>query len=235
MYTDVRRSWFTLPVTFSETACTVGVEEFLAAAKEQGVVEKLDNTTSLTIFAPLKVHKGLKVLDYVVADTVDYSPYLAERTYTAISGAKIVITKDKDGSFLVNGGKLVQEDAIVTNGVMHTFEIVSAPARECVEPVTDPIRRSPTRATRATRATTRSSATTTRRLPSTRPRLFTRLPPTTSPPLPTTSPPLPPTRLPTTSPPLPTRLPTTSPQLPTRPPRTTRPHSSPLSTHLAVP
>jgi len=65
-------------------------------------------------------------LDYVVADVIDYSPYAVAHTYTVTSGAKIVITKDKDGSFLINRGKLVQEDTIATNGVMHTFENVSA-------------------------------------------------------------------------------------------------------------
>ncbi|KAI5852080.1 hypothetical protein BZA05DRAFT_444641 [Tricharina praecox] len=115
-------SWFTIPLTFSDTACAVGAENFLDAAKEQGVVDTIDNTTSITIFAPKNPTKSCNVLDYVVADTVEYSPYLSARTYTAISGAKIVVTKDKDGSFRVNGDKIAQTDIMLKNGVMHTLD-----------------------------------------------------------------------------------------------------------------
>jgi len=128
---DESGSWFTIPVTFSDTACAVDAQAFLDAAKKQGAVDKIDSTTSITIFAPLNPTKSCNVLDYVVADTVEYSPYLTPQTYTAISGAKIKVTKDKDGSIRINGDKIAQEDIILKNGVMHTINNVSLLATYC--------------------------------------------------------------------------------------------------------
>jgi uncharacterized surface protein with fasciclin (FAS1) repeats len=64
----------------------------------------------------------------VVNNFVAYSPSLVDGAFfRAANGEDITITVKKDGSKYANGIKIIQEDIVVENGVVHIVDGVSKP------------------------------------------------------------------------------------------------------------
>lgn len=120
-------SVFTQPAGFCETFEAIGspAQKFYDALVKADLLDYVENTPRLTIFAPVEVKGKINPKDYIVADLLGYSPYLSPgSSLTALSGKEIKITWDTAGGVgkLVDGKKIVKNDIIIKNGVIQFIE-----------------------------------------------------------------------------------------------------------------
>jgi Fasciclin domain len=153
-----------VPQNASTTAQTAGLTTLVSALSTAKLVEAVDTTPSVTIFAPtneafaalgvdlstLSATELGDILKYhVIAGTVGYSSALQdEQDVETLSGDSVKIIK-RDGKIFVNKAEVVQGNVILNNGVVHVINGVSVPnafgLMICIETLN---RRSSTLATR---------------------------------------------------------------------------------------
>lgn len=132
-----------MPRNASTTAQTAGLSTLASALSTAKLVEAVDTTPSVTIFAPtneafsalgfdlstLSAAELGDILKYhVIAGTVGYSSALKdEQDVETLSGDSVKIVK-RDGKIFVNEAEVVQANVILNNGVVHVINGVSSPA-----------------------------------------------------------------------------------------------------------
>ncbi|KAH6897988.1 FAS1 domain-containing protein [Coprinopsis sp. MPI-PUGE-AT-0042] len=145
----VINSVLNLPQNASTTAQTAGLTALVSALSTAELVEAVDTTPSVTIFAPtneafdaLGVDLSTlsptdlgEILKYhVIAGTVGYSSVLEEeQEVETLSGQSVRITK-RDGKVFVNDAEVVQGNVILSNGVVHVINGVLTPPTDGASP-----------------------------------------------------------------------------------------------------
>jgi uncharacterized surface protein with fasciclin (FAS1) repeats len=95
---------------------------FQRALLEQENLKMANSTAGITVFAPMRfgAFDQMDTASFMVNSTV-YFPQ--NGTLTSMSGAQLVIsTSERDGSTLVNGTRIVKQDILIANGVLHVLE-----------------------------------------------------------------------------------------------------------------
>ncbi|KAH4202714.1 hypothetical protein HBH61_056670 [Parastagonospora nodorum] len=137
----------TIPETASNTAIAAGLSSLAGALTAANLVETVDTTKDVTIFAPsnaafqaigsglgnLTTEQVTSVLTYhVVAGAVGYSSGLTNGTsLKTVNGANLTITV-VDGKVFVNGARVITPDVLVANGVVHVIDNVLNPANASI-------------------------------------------------------------------------------------------------------
>ncbi|KAH6905560.1 FAS1 domain-containing protein [Coprinopsis sp. MPI-PUGE-AT-0042] len=132
-----------LPQNASTTAQTAGLTTLVSALSTAELVEAVDTTPSVTIFAPsneaftalgvdlstLSATALGDILKYhVIAGTVGYSSALEDSQDVAtLAGGTVKIVK-RDGKIFVNDAEVVQGNVILSNGVVHVINKVLTPS-----------------------------------------------------------------------------------------------------------
>ncbi|MCJ1462719.1 hypothetical protein MMC07_001322 [Pseudocyphellaria aurata] len=132
----------TTPISISETALLAGLTDLAAALVATGLVETVDTTSDLTVFAPdnaafkkvasqvskLTTAQLTGILGYhAVKGPIGYSSKLKNgQTLTTTTGEKVTITIS-GGNIFVNDAKVIVPDVLVANGVVHIIDSVLSP------------------------------------------------------------------------------------------------------------
>lgn len=112
-------SWNILPGTLSETLEYSELTDALGTISQAGQTAALDDRAMITYFAYTDDSTSQPaVLDSVIYDFVGYTPNLESKSYTAGSGAAIVVSVE-GGKITVNGDEVVKADVPIRNGVVH--------------------------------------------------------------------------------------------------------------------
>jgi hypothetical protein len=96
---------------------------FQRALLEQGKLKMANSTAGITVFAPMRfgAFDQMDASSFLVNSTTVYFP--KNGTLTSMSGSELVIsTSERDGSTLVNGTRIVKQDILIANGVLHVLE-----------------------------------------------------------------------------------------------------------------
>jgi uncharacterized surface protein with fasciclin (FAS1) repeats len=130
------------PVNVSTTAVAANLTSLVGALTEAELVETVDTTPDLTIFAPSNMafqsigsalgnvskEDLTSILTYhVVEGTVGYSSDLSNTSLTTLNGANVTISVD-NGTVYVNSAMVIIADVLVANGVVHVIDNVLNPA-----------------------------------------------------------------------------------------------------------
>lgn len=122
----------------SKTAVRSGLHELVAAVAKAKLVAAVDNTTSLTIFAPtddalnkagwdkLSISELTAVLTYHVVPAVAYSTEVKTESLPTLNGKTLSVTVDAKG-IKVNGIDVVMPNVLTKNGVVHVIDGVLIP------------------------------------------------------------------------------------------------------------
>ncbi|KAK4171516.1 FAS1 domain-containing protein [Triangularia setosa] len=131
----------TVPSSLSETVRvpSLGVSTFIDLAQRAGLLIELDNKTKITVLVPsdaalasaalLSDSELTQVLKrHVLVDVTAYTPLLRNGdVYRTLAGDVVTVVL-RDGGYFVNGARIVQGDAIIENGVLHTVDRLLGPA-----------------------------------------------------------------------------------------------------------
>jgi uncharacterized surface protein with fasciclin (FAS1) repeats len=128
---------FTLPASASETLPFLGVDNFLDALNHTGILAELDARTGpITILAPddkaftnsstlSRDQLTALVRQHVLVDYHAYTPLLRDGdVYPTLAGGKVVVSVDEKGAVFLDGARILDGDAIITNGAVHTISKV---------------------------------------------------------------------------------------------------------------
>lgn len=132
---------FKVPATLSKTlgVTSLDTSTFLSALNRTGLLSEFDNRTGITVLAPtdaalagagsLSDTELAKVLQrHVLVNVTAYTPLIRDgNTFVSLAGETVTVAF-KDGGYFVNGAKIVNEDAIIKNGVLHTIDKVLGPS-----------------------------------------------------------------------------------------------------------
>lgn len=122
----------------SKTAARSGLHELVAAVVKANLVGAVDNTSSLTIFAPtdealqkagwekLTVAELTAVLTYHVVPAVAYSTEVKTESLPTLNGKPLSVTVDDHG-VKVNGIDVILPNVLTKNGVVHVIDGVLIP------------------------------------------------------------------------------------------------------------
>ncbi|KAK3309822.1 FAS1 domain-containing protein [Chaetomium strumarium] len=142
---------FTLPARASETLPFLGVDNFLAALNQTGVLAELDARTGpITILAPddkaftfttsttnstgsstlTRDQLTALVKQHVLVDYLAYTPLLQDGdVYPTLAGGQVAVSVDGKGAVYLDGARILAGDAVITNGAVHTIsKVLGAPA-----------------------------------------------------------------------------------------------------------
>ncbi|KAH6897735.1 FAS1 domain-containing protein [Coprinopsis sp. MPI-PUGE-AT-0042] len=138
----VIESVLNVPQNASTTAQTAGLSTLVSALSTAKLVEAVDTTPSITIFAPTNEAFSALGVDlsklsatdlgdilkyHVIAGTVGYSSSLKdEQDVETLSGDSVKLVK-RDGKIFVNDAEVVQGNVILSNGVVHVINGVLTP------------------------------------------------------------------------------------------------------------
>ena len=138
--TYIFRRVLNIPQNASTTAQTAGLSTLVTALSTAKLVEAVDTTPSVTIFAPTNEAFAALGVDlstlsptdlgeilkyHVIAGTVGYSSVLKdEQDVETLAGENVKIVK-RDGKVVVNDAEVVQANVILNNGVVHVINKVS--------------------------------------------------------------------------------------------------------------
>jgi uncharacterized surface protein with fasciclin (FAS1) repeats len=127
-----------LPEIPSDTLTTAGLSSLRGALNRTNLIETVDTTPDVTIFAPsneafrnigsalanISDEDLANVLSYhVVKGTVGYSSGLENgTTLTTLSGDNLTITIGEEGRVFVNNARVTIADVLVANGVVHVID-----------------------------------------------------------------------------------------------------------------
>lgn len=127
-----------LPEVPSDTLTTAGLSSLRGALNQTDLIEAVDTTPDVTIFAPsneafrnigsalanISNEDLASVLTYhVVNGTVGYSSGLENNTVlTTLNGANLTITIGDEGRIFVNNARVTIADVLVANGVVHVID-----------------------------------------------------------------------------------------------------------------
>jgi len=137
-----------LPEVPSDTLTTAGLSSLRGALNQTDLIEAVDTTPDVTIFAPsneafrnigsalanISNEDLASVLTYhVVNGTVGYSSGLENNTVlTTLNGANLTITIGDEGRIFVNNARVTIADVLVANGVVHVIDEVLNPANSTI-------------------------------------------------------------------------------------------------------
>jgi transforming growth factor-beta-induced protein len=128
------------PKTVAETAVTAGLTELAAALTKADLVSAVDDTKTLTIFAPTnEAMKAAKwetldlatltaVLTYHVVPAVAYSTDLTDGEKVPTLQGEDITLSISGGVVKANGATVVVANALTQNGVVHVIDQVLIPA-----------------------------------------------------------------------------------------------------------
>lgn len=140
--------FLTVPANVSTTAVAANLTSVTGALRTANLVEAVDTTPDVTIFAPnneafQNIGSALNnassedltsILTYhVVEGTVGYSSSLTNTTLRTLNGAELTITVS-NGTVYVNSARVVTPDVLVANGVVHVIDNVLNPANATATP-----------------------------------------------------------------------------------------------------
>jgi uncharacterized surface protein with fasciclin (FAS1) repeats len=127
-----------LPEIPSDTLTTAGLSSLRGALNRTNLIETVDTTPDVTIFAPsneafrnigsalanISDEDLANVLSYhVVSGTVGYSSGLENgTTLTTLSGDNLTVTIGEEGRVFVNNARVTIADILVANGVVHVID-----------------------------------------------------------------------------------------------------------------
>lgn len=133
------------PVNASMTLGMANLTDFLAAAEQAGILEDLDTTTGVTIFAPtndafkeanmtsIPEQELREILANHVVQSEEHVWYSTEMlqvppplSLNTTGNATLEITEE-NGKLLVNGTSIVKADILTMNGVIHTIDEILMP------------------------------------------------------------------------------------------------------------
>ncbi|KAG7290338.1 hypothetical protein NEMBOFW57_000338 [Staphylotrichum longicolle] len=131
----------TLPQTASKTLRFLGIDRFLDALNQTGLLAELDAQKGpITILAPddnafknrTFTHDQLTALvkQHILVDYFAYTPLLRNgQVYPTLGGGQVVVSVDTKGAVYLGGAPILAGDAIITNGAIHTIgKVLGAPA-----------------------------------------------------------------------------------------------------------
>ena len=142
----------TLPPPVSELATQAGLSALVGALTATDLVETVDTTPQVTIFAPvnaafeaigsaaadLTVDQLTDILSYhVVAGQVVYAEDIAAGSVSTLGGGGVTFSI-VDGQVYVNAARVVATDYIVANGVVLLIDSVLNPDNATAQPDSDP-------------------------------------------------------------------------------------------------
>ncbi|KAK8246881.1 FAS1 domain-containing protein [Phyllosticta capitalensis] len=133
----------TIPAKTSDTATAAGLTQLVGALTTAGLVDTVDTTPDLTVFAPnddafaaiMSTVSGasrqdlINILTYhVVAGTVAYSPTLQDgQQIPTLNGASVTV-KISGSTVMINDATVVIANALTKNGVAHVIDKVLMPS-----------------------------------------------------------------------------------------------------------
>ncbi|KAK4222502.1 FAS1 domain-containing protein [Podospora fimiseda] len=139
----------TIPANVSTTALSANLTALVGAVQQAGLVETLDTTPDLTIFAPtndafaaignlvsgLTIEQLTSILGYhVVPGAVVYSTDVTNGlTAKSLQGTDLNF-RVVDGEVWVNSAKVIAADVLVANGVVHVIDGVLNPDNASAAP-----------------------------------------------------------------------------------------------------
>jgi len=142
-----------LPETVSDTLTTANLTGLRGALNATDLLEAVDTTPDVTIFAPsteafANIGSALanastediaSILTYhVVNGTVGYSSGIANGTVlTTLNGANLTITIGEEGRIFVNSARVTIADILVANGVVHVIDEVLNPGNATIADPSD--------------------------------------------------------------------------------------------------
>lgn len=127
------------PDTASRTAQAAGLTELASALQKAGLVNTIDTTPSLTIFAPsnaamiaagwsnLDIPTLTSVLQYHVVPSVAYSTDLKNGAQIKTLQGKAVTVHLSGNGVQINDANVAVADALIRNGVVHVIDKVLMP------------------------------------------------------------------------------------------------------------
>lgn len=129
-----------LPLLTSTTASLTKLSTLVSAVVKAALVELVDTTDSVTIFAPtnrafssiggidsLTKDQLTKILAYHVVPSANYSPDLSNGAVKTLEGGDVDITVDGN-KILVNDALVIMPNIVVQNGVIHVIDrVLSVP------------------------------------------------------------------------------------------------------------
>jgi uncharacterized surface protein with fasciclin (FAS1) repeats len=127
------------PETTSRTAQAAGLTELVAALQKAGIVNTVDGTDSLTIFAPsnaamiaagwsrLDIPTLQSVLQYHVVPSVAYSTDLKNGQQIKTLQGKNVAVRINGQSVQINDANVAVPNVLIRNGVVHVIDKVLMP------------------------------------------------------------------------------------------------------------
>ncbi|ORX96263.1 Fasciclin-domain-containing protein [Basidiobolus meristosporus CBS 931.73] len=128
------------PINPSEVMKAANLTRFLELMRRTGFVNAMDKFKGITMFVP--TNAALETLDWsklrgitldnlvkyhIVTPTVGYSADLKNGTLPSLHGANLIITKSGT-SVTVNNAKLVMQDILTNNGVLHVVDSILKPS-----------------------------------------------------------------------------------------------------------
>lgn len=128
----MHNSDLTLPRTITQTLPFLANDKLLAILQRTGLASELDNRTSITFLAPddtvlpdlpdAQLAQALR--GHILLGSPAYTPLLVNgATYTTLAGTTVRV-EVRGPDFFVGGTKILNGDAIVKNGVVHTVDRV---------------------------------------------------------------------------------------------------------------
>ncbi|KAF2633675.1 Fasciclin-domain-containing protein [Macroventuria anomochaeta] len=137
-----------LPEVVSDTLTTANLTGLRGALNKTDLLEAVDTTSDVTIFAPsteafqnigsvlanASTEDIANILTYhVVNGTVGYSSGIENGTVlTTLNGANLTITIGDEGSIFVNSARVTIADILVANGVVHVIDEVLNPGNATI-------------------------------------------------------------------------------------------------------
>jgi len=137
-----------LPLSISNTLKDANLTAALGAVSAAGLGATLTSLRDITVFAPnndafnnignitgnLTTEQLGGILTYhVVAGKVDYSTLLGNTSLATVGGTNVTI-REINGTFYVNSAKIVIQDVLVSNGVVHVIDNVLNPQNAAATP-----------------------------------------------------------------------------------------------------
>ncbi|KAJ4994129.1 fasciclin domain-containing protein [Stagonosporopsis vannaccii] len=142
-----------LPETVSNTLTTANLTGLRGALNATDLLEAVDTTPDVTIFAPTteafanigsllanaSTEDIASILTYhVVNGTVGYSSGIENGTVlTTLNGANLTITIGDEGRIFVNSARVTIADVLVANGVVHVIDEVLNPGNATIAEPSD--------------------------------------------------------------------------------------------------
>lgn len=142
-----------LPETVSDTLTTANLTGLRGALNATDLLEAVDTTPDVTIFAPTteafenigsllanaSTEDIASILTYhVVNGTVGYSSGIENGTVlTTLNGANLTITIGDEGRIFVNSARVTIADVLIANGVVHVIDEVLNPGNATIAEPSD--------------------------------------------------------------------------------------------------